>query len=140
MATAGDDLRTLRIGVLVLVARLLAGCGAEGGRLPAEEATGPVAGGTCVIALFSDFDSLNEFVSTDANATDVMERMLFMPLLRWDENIEIEGRLARSWEFSEDGRGITMELRDDVRWHDGVATTADDVKFTFDTFRKPALG
>ena len=100
----------------------------------------PVAGGTCVVGYFSDLDALNEFVSTDANATDVMENLLYMPLLRWSEDIDIEGRLAESWERSEDGRTITLQLRDDVRWHDGVPTTSDDVVFSFARFRDPALG
>ncbi|HMB68593.1 MAG TPA: ABC transporter substrate-binding protein, partial [bacterium] len=103
---------------------------------PAE----PTPGGTCIVGMFSDYDSLNEFVSTDANATDLMESVLYMPLLRWNADIELEGRLATSWELSEDRRTVTFRLRDDVRWHDGVPTTADDVKFTFDRFRDPALG
>jgi peptide/nickel transport system substrate-binding protein len=89
--------------------------------------------------VFSDYDSLNELVSTDANATDCMESVLYMPLLQWSADIRLEGRLARSWERSGDGRQVTMQLRDDVRWHDGVPTTAEDVKFSFERFLDPAL-
>lgn len=39
--------------------------------------------------------------------------------------------LARSVERSEDGRRLTLTLRDDVRWHDGRRLTAADVVFTF---------
>jgi peptide/nickel transport system substrate-binding protein len=130
-----------RAPALALAAALLfAGCGGRGGAETGTEASGPVTGGTVVVGFFSDLDGLNEFVSTDANATAVMEYLLYVPLLRWGENLEIEGRLARSWEFSEDRREITMQLRDDVVWHDGVPTTADDVKFSFDMFRTPELG
>jgi peptide/nickel transport system substrate-binding protein len=116
------------------------GCGGGGeARETPASAAEPTPGGTCVVGLFSDFDSLNEFVSTDANATDCMENLLYLPLLRWSADIELEGALARSWDFSEDGRTITMQLRDDVRWHDGVPTTAEDVVFSFDRFRDPAL-
>jgi peptide/nickel transport system substrate-binding protein len=90
--------------------------------------------------MFSDFDDLNEFTSTDANATEVMEYMLYMPLLRWGKDLRLEGRLATSWEVSADGLEITMQLRDDVRWHDGAPTTAHDVVFSFDRFRDPRLG
>jgi peptide/nickel transport system substrate-binding protein len=128
--------RALALAVLLA----LAGCGGRGGAETGSGETGPVPGGTVVVGFFSDLDGLNEFVSTDANATAVMEYLLYVPLLRWSENLEIEGRLATSWEFSEDRREITMKLRDDVAWHDGVPTTADDVKFSFDTFRKPELG
>ncbi|MCA9752590.1 MAG: peptide-binding protein [Gemmatimonadetes bacterium] len=101
--------------------------------------TAPLDGGTAVVGLFSDLDGLNEFVSTDAVATEVMEYVLYLPLLRWSETYEIEGALARDWQFSEDRRTVTMQLREDVRWHDGVPTTADDVVFSFDRFRDPAL-
>ena len=115
------------------------GCGGEGGASTADAPTAPVDGGTCIIGFFSEIDNLNEFVSTDANATEIMEHMLYVPLLRWDENFEIAPRLAESWEHSNEGKTVTFQLRDDITWHDGVPTTAEDVKFTFERFRDPAL-
>ena len=41
--------------------------------------------------------------------------------------------LASSWEFSEDGREITFEIRDDVTFHNGEKMTADDVVFSYNT-------
>lgn len=41
--------------------------------------------------------------------------------------------LAESMEPSEDFLTYTMKLREDVKWHDGQAFTADDVIFTFDS-------
>jgi peptide/nickel transport system substrate-binding protein len=38
--------------------------------------------------------------------------------------------LAKSWKRIDD-RTIDLELRDDVKWHDGEAFTADDVVFTY---------
>lgn len=134
--------RFRRSGGGLVAAALLAvsagGCGRTEGKGAA--AGGDGRGGTAVIGIFSDLDGFNEFTSTDANATEVMERMLYVPLLRWGKDLRIEGCLARSWESSEDGRVITMQLRDDIRWHDGVPTTAADVAFSFDRFRDPALG
>jgi peptide/nickel transport system substrate-binding protein len=118
-----------------------AGCGPRDAA-PARErvAETPRTGGAAIVGVFSDFDGLNEFTSTDANATEVMERLLYMPLLRWGRDLQLEGRLAKSWEHSPDGLEITMRLRDDVRWHDGVPTTAEDVAFSFERFRDPKLG
>jgi len=39
--------------------------------------------------------------------------------------------LAKSWEWSEDGRTLTMHLRKGVKWSDGVEFTAEDVLFTY---------
>ena len=56
--------------------------------------------------------------------------MVFLPLLRYDEQGNLEGRLALSWEHSDDFREWTYHLRTDVRWHDGVPVTAHDVAYT----------
>lgn len=63
--------------------------------------------------------------------------MVFLPFAKEDENGELEGRLATSWEHSEDYRTWTIHLRTDVRWHDGVPVTAHDVKFTLDLLDHP---
>src|SRR5438270_3282619 len=40
--------------------------------------------------------------------------------------------LATGWSWSEDGKELTFPLRQGVRWHDGKAFTAADVKCTWD--------
>ena len=124
---------------LACAAILLSGCGKESSSTNKEGET-PVDGGTCVIGVFGDFDSFNELVSTDAVATTIMEHMLYMPLFEWSKDITIQGRLAKSWEYSADSLAITVHLRENVRWHDGKPTTAHDVKYTFDAMKDPKLG
>ncbi|HUP01184.1 MAG TPA: ABC transporter substrate-binding protein [Gemmatimonadota bacterium] len=63
--------------------------------------------------------------------------LLFLPLARFNEEGELEGRLAKAWEHSPDYREWTYDLRTDVRWQDGVPFTAHDVKFTLDTLSHP---
>lgn len=43
--------------------------------------------------------------------------------------------LAESWEFDEDGLGITWHLRRDVKFHDGSTLTSEDVVFTWNEMR-----
>src|SRR5436189_2668910 len=40
--------------------------------------------------------------------------------------------LATAWSWSEDGKELTFPLRQGVKWHDGKAFTAADVKCTWD--------
>lgn len=69
---------------------------------------------------------------------DVEARFLmFQPLVTEDREGRIAPALARSWEHSEDYSRWTFHLRSDVRWHDGVPFTADDVKFTLDLCSDP---
>lgn len=65
--------------------------------------------------------------------------LMFLPLVADDEHGEIGPRLARSWERSADSRTWTFHLRSDVRWHDGVPTTAHDVKFTLELQARPDI-
>ncbi len=63
--------------------------------------------------------------------------LLFLPLITYSENGELQGRLARSWEHSADYREWTIHLRSDVRWHDGMPVTAHDIKFTYELLTHP---
>ncbi len=75
-----------------------------------------------------------EAVKPDVSGLDFLT---FLPLAKWNELGELEGRLARSWEHSPDHREYTYHLRTDVRWDDGVPVTAHDVKFTLNLLGHP---
>jgi peptide/nickel transport system substrate-binding protein len=106
---------------------------------PPGAGEGAVDGGTVVIGLVSDVDALNNLVSTDAVATEMMENMLFEPLVRYDEHLQIRPALAQSWEFSDDRRALTFHLRRDVVWSDGQPTTAHDVAYNYRMWIDPQL-
>ena len=59
---------------------------------------------------------------------------VYEPLLRMDRTAagEFLPYLAESWEFNDDGTQLTFKLRNDVKWSDGEAFTAADVKYTWD--------
>ena len=46
--------------------------------------------------------------------------------------------LATSWSWDEEGTGLTFQLRQGVRWHDGKPFTAQDVKCTWDLLMETA--
>ena len=61
-------------------------------------------------------------------------------MLQYDALYEIdEDGVAQPWlvseaDISEDGLTYTLDLRDDVSWHDGAPFTAEDVQFTFEYY------
>jgi peptide/nickel transport system substrate-binding protein len=56
------------------------------------------------------------------------------PLYRVDQDIEPMPELAKSWDWSADGKVLTMHLIEGAKWSDGVPFTAEDVQFTWDAF------
>ncbi len=56
------------------------------------------------------------------------------PLFRAEQDIEPFPNLAKSWEWSEDGKQLTMHLIEGAYWSDGVPFNADDVIFTWEGY------
>ena len=70
-------------------------------------------------------------------ADGVAKFLVFLELATTNERGEVVGRLAKSWEHSPDYKNWTIHLRTDVKWHDGVPVTAQDIKFTVDLWKHP---
>jgi peptide/nickel transport system substrate-binding protein len=87
-------------------------------------------GGTLVIANNSDVENMNALVSGDRYTQEINRYLLFLPLIRYDPELDYEPALAERWDLLGD-TGVVFHLRRDVRWHDGVQTTARDVVFTY---------
>lgn len=67
-----------------------------------------------------------------ANDPEVMFNQLqYDYLIAITPDGELAPQLATDWTVSDDGLTITLNLRDDVQFHDGTPFTADDVVFTF---------
>ena len=64
-------------------------------------------------------------------------RWLYSSLLRFNEDLELEGDLAERWEASDDGLSYTFHLLPGVTWHDGAPLTASDVVFTAELLQQP---
>ena len=52
----------------------------------------------------------------------------------------VKGDLAASWSLSEDRLTYTFKLKTGVRFHDGSALTAEDIKASYERIRRPPPG
>jgi peptide/nickel transport system substrate-binding protein len=96
-------------------------------------------GGTLVTAIGQEPRSFNRIVSSDTATADVTDR-IFADLIHINrETQRAEPSLAKSWEFSQDGRTITLHLREGVLFSDGHPFTAEDVLFTFQLIYDPKI-
>lgn len=106
----------------------------------ASSETAPSSGTekTVVLAESWSFPSLYPVISpeTSVNFGIAYWTMNFYDtLVRYDENNQITGWLAKDWEVSKDGLTYTFHLRDDVKFSDGTPLTADAVKQSIDAAR-----
>lgn len=128
--------------ILGLCLLLAVACGGEPGDSASSEADDgqPSRGGTLVVTTPADFDSFNPLISTSYDTNELQRHLLFMTLVRYGDDLEVEPYLAERWELADDGLSVTYHIRKDVKWHDGTPTTAADVLFTYQRAIEPAVG
>ncbi len=56
--------------------------------------------------------------------------VLYETLLRFNDKLEFQPRLASSWDVSSDKTVYTFHLNPKAKWHDGQPVTASDVEWT----------
>lgn len=86
----------------------------------------------------ADAKRLLPLLASDS-ASGEISGLIFNGLTKYDKDIKIIGDLAESWEVKRNGLEIIFHLRKNVRWHDGVEFTADDVVFTYKTVTDPKV-
>jgi peptide/nickel transport system substrate-binding protein len=92
-------------------------------------------GGTLVIASSQVPRHLNGAVQSGI-ATAVPSTQIFASPMRYDENWEPQPYLAKSWEVSEDGLSVTLNLVGNATFHDGKPVTSEDVAFSIMTIKE----
>ena len=84
------------------------------------------------------FDNFNLVVArvkgTLVTGTGLLYDTLFVPAL--DEVSSEYGLLADAASYPDDFSSVTYRLRAEGKWHDGTPVTADDVIFSFETFKQ----
>jgi len=92
-------------------------------------------GGEVVLTRLGSFDSFNPFILR--GAPDFGVSVIYDSLMASnpDEATAEYGLIAETVELPADRKGVTYNLRQIARWHDGKPITADDVIFTFNALR-----
>ncbi len=65
---------------------------------------------------------------------------LFNGIVKYDAKFNVVPDIARSWEFSSDGKTVTFHLAKGAKFHDGTPVDADAVKFSLERVMNPEAG
>ena len=87
-------------------------------------------GGRVILGEFADAKTLNPVTVTDV-PSDVVTSRIYTALISVDAKTGEAGpNLAEKFDFSTDGKTLTFQLRDGLKFSDGSPITGEDFKFT----------
>ena len=132
----------LKVAGVSAAALGLAACGGSksGSTATSGSTAGSTAGGTNTAGFTVQYGSNPETMDPALNsAIDASNTIItiFEPLLLINENNEVIGGQAESWEASEDGLTWTFTMRDGLKWSDGTDLTAKDFEYSFKRMANP---
>ncbi|MCB0106662.1 MAG: hypothetical protein KDE53_12155 [Caldilineaceae bacterium] len=93
-----------------------------------------------VEAVAADADNFNPIYSTNPTSLKVIEKIY--PLLIGRDpytGANNSSGLAEKWQFSPDGRTLTITLYPNLQWSDGEPIRAEDIVFTLELVRDPLV-
>jgi peptide/nickel transport system substrate-binding protein len=136
--------RRIALPVALAAVALASACGGGGGSAPGTSEPGNAApdnreaqpGGMLALALAEDPDALDPTLARTLVSREVFINMC-EKLYDVDETLELVPQLAADLpEVSEDGKTVTIKVRDDVTFNDGTKLDAAAVKTSLDRHRE----
>ena len=97
-------------------------------------------GGTLIEGGTADVRTFNPILSSDTTS-GLLIGLIYDALVDIDpDTLQPVPNLATKWDVSMDGKTYTFTLKPNVKWHDGSPFTADDVKFSYDSYMNGETG
>lgn len=127
--------KKLSILMALLLVVALGGCAGDTGESSQDKSsdanTEPVYGGSVVVGVQQDIDSLDPHKATAAGTKEILFN-IFEGLVKVDENGSLIDAVASAHTISQDGLVYTFTLRDNVKFHNGNTVTVEDVKYSLE--------
>ncbi|HEX6790461.1 MAG TPA: peptide ABC transporter substrate-binding protein, partial [Candidatus Krumholzibacteria bacterium] len=111
---------------------------------PADTAGGPSQGGRLIIGVQQEPELLSEILNSMAT-NNMVCNLVFSKFVKYDDQFRLipdlitEIPTVENGGISPDHRTYTYHLRRDARWHDGVAVTSGDARFTYEIIMDPRI-
>jgi peptide/nickel transport system substrate-binding protein len=86
----------------------------------------------------SEPDTLNPLSSYSTESKQITN-LVYEPLIGYGTDLQYVYKLAKSFEYSADGKSVTYHLQENVKWQDGEPFTSADVAFTYNLIKDTGL-
>ena len=101
-------------------------------------AQSPKQGGAAIVAFNNELSTLDPQIGYDWQNWSVI-KSIFDGLMDYKPGTtELEPDLAESYTISDDGQTYTFKLRDGIKFHNGRALNAGDIKYSIERAINPA--
>ena len=127
---------TLFMLIILVLSIALYGCrgdknGKDGDEAPVDDKSSgtPVNGGSVVVGISQDLDSLDPHKAVAAGTKEVLFNV-FEGLVKPDQKGNLVSAVAQSYDVSTNGKVYTFHIRPDVKFHNGAIVTADDIIYS----------
>ena len=101
-----------------------------------NESFPPSKGGTMISAMSADPSGLIYMVAGESASASITSN-IFNTLLKYNQQLDLAGELAESWQVSSDQKTITFHLKPNLKWADGHPLTSEDILFTWQLVTDP---
>ena len=120
--------KVIAIALAVLLVPIFGGC-KKGGINRENDSIVVLEDSTDINLAVANITTLNPLETKSKSVQSIMN-IVYEPLFSYDDKINAVPVLAKSYKLSDDGRQITVRLKDGVKWHDGTNFTSEDVIYT----------
>jgi len=122
-------------GSFLLIALLLLGFKVNNFYLSKTKVV-PAFGGTYTEGVVGELKYLNPILASNDIDTSI-SRLIFSPLIDIDKDGNAAPAIAQNWEISSDGLSYSVNLKENVIFHDGKKLTSADVVYTVEQIKDP---
>lgn len=79
-------------------------------------------------------ETLNPLLNREETVDRIL-KLLYLPLMEFDESGKACPAVAESWEMAADGKSLTVQLNQGLLWQNGGKVNADDVVYSLNTIK-----
>ena len=132
-------MRSFRLPLLLIVIGVAAIAFVVYQLVPRSTVTVPDTGGTYVEGVAGTPQYINPLLCQLHDEDRDLCSLTFAGLTKFNDTGDVVPDIATTWNISDDGITYTFKLRQDAKWSDGAAVTADDVLFTSQILQDPGF-